>query len=474
MDKATIGEYMLGKKLWRNSYFDRYLFWIIIAVELLMSFTFLGYIHIPPISITIAYLPVLAVGCLLGPEQTVMAAFVFGAASMYKASASYVMPADAVFSPFLSGAPVSSLLLSIGTRMLFGLVIGITFKYARNTRKPRLYIGLIAAIAPKIHSLIVYTAMGLLFPELGRDFHSALHWKLNDAFFVITCIVVIELLWAAYQSDFVQHIRMCIDQSDDNPYTARKMNLFFAAIELFLISMSAFATVYFAQRQSYMLEQHGIAVSERISSDLLLLQIQFLIASLALNVIIVILLIATYRYMSYKEYCIEMDVLTGVMGRRMFLYYCDKIQKSDRSDFVRTGWFLFVDADYFKAINDSLGHATGDVVLKEIAQHLQRAFGDGGKVGRLGGDEFAVMLEKPIPQQELEECLDQFLKDISHILPDRTVSCSIGAYQFVFPQNMKHLLEEADAILYKAKEKGRACYVIKPCGPDQLSSFPCS
>ena len=50
---------------------------------------------------------------------------------------------------------------------------------------------------------------------------------------------------------------------------------------------------------------------------------------------------------------------------------------------------------------------------------------------------------------------------ISGILSERKVSCSIGAYQFVFPQNVKHLLTETDEVLYKAKENGRACYVIK-------------
>lgn len=437
-----------------------------------MSFTFLGYIHIPPISITIAYLPVLIAGCLLGPAQAVMIAFVFGIASMYKASASYVMPADAVFSPFLSGAPISSLLLSIGTRMLFGFLIGIAFQCVRKSRRNRLYFGLIGAIAPKIHSMIVYTAMGLLFPELGSNFFSTFHWKSNDTFFVILCIAVVELSWAAYQSDFVQHIRTGIDQSIDSPYSSRKMNLFFAVIELFLISMSIFATLYFTQRESYMLGQHGVAVSKGISSDLLLLQIQFLIASLSLNVIMVILLIATYKYMSYKEYCVEMDVLTGVMGRRMFLQYCEKLQKLDRpDDHIQTGWFLFVDADYFKSINDTLGHSVGDTVLREIAQALQCIFEDVGKIGRLGGDEFAVILENAMPQQELEHRLDEFLENISHILPDRTISCSIGAYQFVFPQNIKYLLEKADAILYEAKENGRACYVIKPYSPGSLSSL---
>ena len=116
-----------AKKLWGTSCFDRYLLGMFIAVELLMSFTFLGYIHIPPISVTIAYIPILVAGCLLGPAQSVIVGLVFGIASMYKASASYVMPSDAAFSPFLSGSPVYSLLLSVGTRALFGLVIGLAY-----------------------------------------------------------------------------------------------------------------------------------------------------------------------------------------------------------------------------------------------------------------------------------------------------------------------------------------------------------
>ncbi len=96
------------KKSWSISYFDRYFFYFLIAMELLMSFTFLGYIHIAPISITIAYLPILITGCLLGTTQSIIMGFLFGLSSMYKASASYVMPSDAIFSPFLSNSPISS------------------------------------------------------------------------------------------------------------------------------------------------------------------------------------------------------------------------------------------------------------------------------------------------------------------------------------------------------------------------------
>lgn len=455
------------KKLWDISYFDRYFFAILITIELLMSFTFLGYIHISPISITIAYLPILVAGCLLGSIQSIIIGFIFGLSSMYKASASYVMPSDAVFSPFLSGSPISSLFLSIGTRMLFGLFVGIAFTYARKRKHYRIWIAVISAIAPKVHSLLVYTTMGILFPELGYDYRSTFHWNLNNIVFAIICIVVVELLWATYQSDTIQNIKSYINQSINNPYASKNINLFFIIFEFFMLCMAISAAVYFSQREYYMLEWHNIKVSRTISADLLLLQIQFLISLFSLNIISVILLVSIYKYMSYKEYKGEIDELTGIMGRRMFLYHCEKAQKVNSSDLKKTGWFLFIDADYFKSINDTFGHSTGDEVLKTIATNLQNTFGENGKVGRIGGDEFAVIIENETSEQQLKQQLEQFLNVISDTLPNKKISCSIGAYQFVFPQDVKHLLSETDEVLYKAKENGRACYVTKAYTPNE-------
>ena len=49
----------------------------------------------------------------------------------------------------------------------------------------------------------------------------------DDAVFALICVVTVELLWTAYQSNTMQNIRFCIDQSVDNPYSSKKMNLFF-------------------------------------------------------------------------------------------------------------------------------------------------------------------------------------------------------------------------------------------------------
>ena len=140
------------------------------------------------------------------------------------------------------------------------------------------------------------------FPELGYRYLSALQWDWDDAVFALICVVIVELLWAVYESDTVQEIKFGIDQSVNNPYASGRMGLFLAAFKCFLLCMAVSAAIYFSQRASYMLERHGIAVSDAISLDLLHLQIQFLVASLCLNISSVILLLSVYKYMSYKEY----------------------------------------------------------------------------------------------------------------------------------------------------------------------------
>lgn len=99
--------------------------------------------------------------------------------------------------------------------------------------------------------------------------------------------------------------------------------------------------------------------------------------------------------------------------------------------------------------------------MREIAQNLLESFKETGYIGRLGGDEFAVIIYKPMSEEELEYTLSKFLENISAILPDMKVSCSIGGYEFYFPQKLSHVLSMADSMLYKAKESGRGCYKLQ-------------
>ena len=451
---------MRGKGLYKNrSKFDRYAFGILLAIELIMSFTFLGYLHIPPISITIAYIPIIAAGCIFGITEAAVTGLFFGLGSMYKASAFYVMPADKVFSPFQSGHPVQSILLSVGIRVLFGFMIGLLFAWAKRRKHIRVWHGVISLIAPALQALLVFSAMGVFFPELDYSYHSAFAIRWSDLLIAAICFLCIELLYSFYNGSQMNRLKEAINHS--NPYASAHIGRGLYTVGTFTVFIAIFCTVYFSQRAEYMLQEHGVDVSDFISHDLLHLQIQFLIAMLALNFILIVLLLLVYKYMSYQEYIKEMDSLTDVMGRRLFLYYCTKIQTEHTKATHENGWFLFFDVDYFKQINDTYGHTVGDEVLKQIGSRLKQTFESCGAVGRVGGDEFAAILEKNITKSELEKKLETFLSDISDILSDRTVSCSIGAYRFAFPKEIEYLLTETDHALYQAKENGRACFVIQ-------------
>ncbi|HJB17113.1 MAG TPA: ECF transporter S component [Candidatus Blautia excrementipullorum] len=134
---------------------DKYIFCALIAIELFMSFSFLGYIHIAPISLTFAYIPVLIAGCIFGPKEGFFVGAVFGLASMWKASAFYVGEGDAIFSPAMSGKPVESILLSVGARALFGFLVGLMYDFARKSRYPKTGIVLVSTIGRSVHTFCV-------------------------------------------------------------------------------------------------------------------------------------------------------------------------------------------------------------------------------------------------------------------------------------------------------------------------------
>ena len=448
------------KKILGISSFDRYCFCVFLAIEVLMSFTFLGYIHFPPISITLGYLPIIAAACLFGPVQSTLTGLVFGLGSMYKATATYVMPMDMVFSPFRSTEPLASLLLSVGTRVLLGLLVGLAFAAVKKSRYFRLWLCLLTVLAIRLHVFLVYGALGILFPQFHRDYRLAFVLDYRDLLSAIVCMLLVSLAWELYNSRLVQKLKLYIDRSSVTSFIENSLQqraLCFFAVGL---TLTIIAAAYFTQRTVYMLEQHGIMVESNIAGDLLHLQLQFVMAILALNFILMVLLVCAYRYLAYREYLGAMDCLTGVMGRKLFLSNCQELQnKESLAAGNNSGWFLFFDVDCFKSINDTYGHLIGDKVLMEFAGYLSEEFSDYGVIGRLGGDEFAAMLYKPLEKKALTEILDELYKKLAEIMPEQQqVTCSIGVCSFKYPQEIKALLYAADKALYKAKERGRACY----------------
>ena len=123
---------------------------------------------------------------------------------------------------------------------------------------------------------------------------------------------------------------------------------------------------------------------------------------------------------------------------------------------------LFVDLDRFKVINDSLGHPTGDEVLKVVGKRLAEGLRDGDSLARRGGDEFLVLLPDTPPEgaasvaQKLIDSVRAPMRCGGH---DLTISASCGIA--VYPENgldTETLLKSADIAMYRAKEGGRDAY----------------
>jgi diguanylate cyclase (GGDEF)-like protein len=167
-------------------------------------------------------------------------------------------------------------------------------------------------------------------------------------------------------------------------------------------------------------------------------------------------LLAVYvggRQASLNSHRAYHDALTDLPNRALFTETASaKLAAAERER--RSLAVMLLDVDDFKAVNDTLGHEFGDLVLKHIALRLQNAIGERGMLARLGGDEFAVLLEDDPAAaqgaaQRLISALD-FPMDVDSLAIRASASIGIAC----FPQHgrtVRQLLRHADVALYCAK-----------------------
>jgi len=124
---------------------------------------------------------------------------------------------------------------------------------------------------------------------------------------------------------------------------------------------------------------------------------------------------------------------------------------------------MFVDLDRFKSVNDSLGHAAGDVLLKEIADRLVRQLRVVDTICRIGGDEFVVVLPEIKRSADAANVAQKILETVAVpvTIEDRELQITPSVGISVFPddgRDAESLIRNADAAMYHAKETGRANY----------------
>lgn len=153
------------------------------------------------------------------------------------------------------------------------------------------------------------------------------------------------------------------------------------------------------------------------------------------------------------------DELTGLLNRHSLLEAVNAAVVGEQQ-----GALLFLDLDGLKNVNDTVGHAAGDAMLREAARCLQRAAGSGDVVSRLGGDEFAVLCQSDGYAATAKRILEEFRR--SDQLVEHDVSVSVGVSRLHASHSATLLLAQADAAMYEAKRAGgnRWLEVVPPIG----------
>ncbi len=157
------------------------------------------------------------------------------------------------------------------------------------------------------------------------------------------------------------------------------------------------------------------------------------------------------------------DSLTGLPNRVLLRERIEQALENGKDRTV-AGALLLIDLDHFKHINDSLGHTTGDMLLKEVSKRLQHQLDERCLLSRLGGDEFAILVENDDPEAVArlsQRILDGFNAPFDIHCQPIYISASLGVS--LYPEDasdVDHLMQHADAALFQAKDSGRNAYAF--------------
>lgn len=193
----------------------------------------------------------------------------------------------------------------------------------------------------------------------------------------------------------------------------------------------------------------GMLTQQPQSVDFLLLY--------GVTVAIFAILLISWGAMFFDRHVLEklayQDTITGLPNRNEMNRFFETNSETEQIT------ILFLDLDQFKAINDTLGHNVGDLLVQEVGKRLRQFIGSGQQVFRIGGDEFLIILKQsdPVYAQHLADDILQQIKNVYYIDGNELyVTASIGiSIGSVHSSDRTTLLKNADTAMYKAKGLGK-------------------
>lgn len=162
------------------------------------------------------------------------------------------------------------------------------------------------------------------------------------------------------------------------------------------------------------------------------------------------------------------DTLTGLKNRRALDHILAR--------YLQTGLpfaLMQLDLDYFKSVNDTMGHAAGDAVLQSVAQSLVDETRKVDTVARVGGDEFILIFHDMLDPDQLVQVAQRIIERLEKPIPFQGQRCKISGSagftisSFYDQPDAARLLADSDAALYAAKHAGRGC--VRSFALDQAS-----
>lgn len=161
-------------------------------------------------------------------------------------------------------------------------------------------------------------------------------------------------------------------------------------------------------------------------------------------------------------YIAQYDAVTGLPNRVLFRDRLAQALLHAQRNTTRLA-VIFLDLDYFKSVNDMLGHDAGDQLLREVSSRIKAQIRKGDTLARLGGDEFTIILEGMLDISDAGAVSQKIIDAMSRAFMVQgeevfiTTSIGIAAYPLCGIEPAQ-LIQNADAALYHAKGNGRGCY----------------
>ncbi|OQA92039.1 MAG: putative diguanylate cyclase YcdT [Elusimicrobia bacterium ADurb.Bin231] len=180
------------------------------------------------------------------------------------------------------------------------------------------------------------------------------------------------------------------------------------------------------------------------------------IARFGFVLVLTYVLLAIRGALEYERDFSRTDYLTGIPNRRYFFEMADiEIKRFKR--YTRPFTVAYIDIDYFKNINDTLGHTAGDDILKTVTAIIKNSIRTIDLFARIGGDEFAILFpetDEAVCKTVIERMRNNFSTDIPSAYGKITLSIGVVTFR-ITPYDADDMLNQADRVMYEVKKSGR-------------------